>query len=342
MKEYVSWLIESPFIPKLKEELTYSTQHSLCLREGESISFEFEESPKFTGVKDSKIRPHTFTDYVGQQKVKYLLSRYISAMKQKNSVMPHTLIHGLPGTGKTTLAKIIASELGVSFVEIVASSLYGGGVDLINIIRHLNGGILFIDEIHGVKRHTAELLYTIMEDFSYNGEDIPKFTLIGATTEYGEMLKTRKPFCDRFKLNFELESYSEEDIENILKKYNERVFKMDVDDNFFRVLSMNCRVTPRLGIRLLESSYYLDKDYETALRNFSIVKNGYTEKDVKVMDYLNTHGDVGIENICSYLQCSRHTFLHQIEPYLLSTEMILRTKKGRVISAKGIDFLASL
>ena len=88
--------------------------------------------------------------------------------------------------------------------------------------------------------------------------------------------------------------------------------------------------------------YYLDKDYETALQNFSIVKNGYTEKDVKVMDYLNVHGEVGIENICSYLQCSRHTFLHQVEPYLLSTEMILRTKKGRIISTKGIDFLSSL
>jgi Holliday junction resolvasome RuvABC ATP-dependent DNA helicase subunit len=161
-------------------------------------------------------KKYYFKDYLGQTKAKTILSKYISKFKGK--ALPHIIIHGNAGCGKTTLARTIATEHNVPFVEVISKSI-SSAQHLVKIIESANGGIVFIDELHGLKRERVEIIYSMMEDFKYNGKDITPFTLIGATTEYGELLRSRRPFVDRFKVNIELEPYTSDIIEELTKNY---------------------------------------------------------------------------------------------------------------------------
>lgn len=291
--------------------------------------------------KSSKVdKPQTFDDYIGQETTKDRLKKYIKVAKENKTVIPHILIHGVPGTGKTTLARIIANEMGVKYIEVNAVT-FNNNFNIFNLIRTVNGGILFIDEIHSLKPTIIETLYTLMEDFSINGFKVKPFTLIGATTKYGDLVQKFKPLCDRF-IPLELTQYTKKDLFNILKRYSENVLKTSIDDNVLKVLSKNCRYTPRVGIQLLKDTYNLKGDYKTALNNYGIVKEGYTTKDIKLLKYLNENGEAGINSICSYLPTHDSYFTSVIEPYLITTGVIIRTKKGRKITKKGIEFLNNL
>lgn len=288
-------------------------------------------------------RPLTIDEYIGQTKVKSIISSYIEGITKRNKIFPHTLIYGEAGTGKTTLARIIAKQLKVKFSELITSDIKDAS-NLIKEIQQLNGGVLFLDEIHSIDRNNAEKLYTVMEDFAYNGSSIKQFTLIGATTELGEIIKTRKPFYDRFKLILELQSYTIYDLVQILKQYKENLFD---DDNItyktYVTIASNCRNTPRNGIRLLEATIYNNGDTQKVLDNFNIVSNGYTIKDIALLEYLKDNGRaLGLQNIAALLDTSQENYLYNIEPYLLKTGIIIRTSKGRMITPKGIELLKNI
>jgi len=287
-------------------------------------------------------RPSTFDEYIGQRKAKRILKNYIKAVKEKNKIMPHILLYGKAGMGKTTLAKIIANELEVNIVEVITSEI----LDIETFFKYLeevDGGILFLDEIHAITRDNAEKLYSIMEDFNYNGQYIKPFTLIGATTEVGEIIRNRKPFYDRFKIIIELEDYTEEDLIQIAKQYQERVFNEDLEEDIYKTLAKNCRGTPRTLIRLLEATNYFDKNVKEVLESFGIIKDGFTYKDLKILKYIaqNEKG-IGLQGLISYLDTSRYNYLYEIEPYLLKNNCIVRTPRGRKITERGLEIIKML
>jgi len=286
--------------------------------------------------------PQKFDDYIGQVKAKSILKRYIKASKANDACIPHMIIHGNAGCGKTTLARIMAKELGVKFAEVIATTC-GNVEDILAIIRKAKGGIVFLDEVHGLKRKDAESLYSVMEDFKYNGKKIKPFTLIGATTEYGELLRNRKPFVDRFKINLELSLYTPKDLEEMVRKYKKNAFPtLKILDEAYEVISRNSKLTPRMAIRLLDSTAYFDGDYKMVLENFNIVKDSYTCKDIKAMEYLKNIKSAGVDSIATFLNTPKQSYLYEVEPYLLQTAMIVRGGTGRRITDKGISFLASL
>lgn len=299
-------------------------------------SKEVEQFNKTSPQKAKLFRPQTFEQYIGQERAKNILTSYIKGTKEREKIFPHVLIHGSAGCGKTTLARIIANELNVGFAETIASEIKIFE-DVENKIYDSKNGVVFADEIHSLDRDTCESIYTVMEDFTYEGESIPEFTFIGATTELGEILKNRRPFYDRFKIIIELENYKPEEIAQIIKQYQTFTFPKDnLNSQVYEIIGKNSRNTPRTGIRLLEATIYLNGDINQALKNFGIVEDGYTEKDLKVINYLKEEGSVGLQGLASYLNTSTENYLYNIEPYLLMNGLISRKPRGRKITEKGI------
>jgi len=338
MKNVITWLLEPLRYNSSPEE----GEDTLYDRETMGDFVPVNSEPITTDTETKLFRPQSFIEYCGQTKAKAILEKYVEVSKTKNTSIPHTLIHGNAGCGKTTLARLLAKERGCKFTELVASAI-GSPYELVEIIKQNSGGIIFIDECHGLARRTAEWLYTIMEDFTFGGEKIPAFTLIGATTEYGEMLRNKKPFCDRFKLIIELENYTTTEMEDIISQYWTNVFPdIKVDFNTVSILAKNSRLTPRIGIRLLDATIYFDGAYDTVLNNYNIIKEGFTVKDLKVLNYLKVNNQAGLDSICGYLNTSRNNYVYEIEPYLLQMGVIIRTSTGRRITDVGIQFLAKI
>ena len=313
---------------------------------GNSIE-EFVEVKQTVKTKKSSaptiFRPKTFSEYIGQDSAKTILDNFIKGTCQRNKVFPHTLIHGNAGCGKTTLVKIIANQLQKTCTEAITSDIIDFSV-LKQQIDGVDGGILFLDEIHSIERSFAEKLYSIMEDFTYNGKDISQFTLIGATTELGEILKTRRPFYDRFKIIIGLEDYTVQNLTDIIKQYKSKIFLQDsLSEKTYYIIAENSRLTPRTAIRLLEASIYFNGDIQKVLSSFNIIKEGYTNTDLTILKYLrDSNTVVGVQSISSYLGTSEANYIFSIEPYLLKTGMIVRTPRGRKITETGITLIRQL
>jgi len=288
-------------------------------------------------------RPHTFNDYIGQSQAKEYLQRYIDGTKKRKRQFPHTIITGYAGTGKTALAKIIANELNLPFQEVLSARIKDP-MELIEVVENIEGGILFLDEVHALDREIVEMLYTLMEDFQFEGRLFKPFTMIGATTEYGEMVENRKPFLDRFKIKITLEDYSKNDISQIVKKYKERTFKDDnISDLVYNKIAENCRFTPRVGISLLDSAVFLNGDIDTTLKSANIIKKGFTNKDLEYLEAiaLSPKG-IGLNAIASSLMTSKKDVTEQIEPYLFKNKMVISTKTGRIITDAGKALIIEL
>jgi len=309
------------------------------------------EKEKIKDYMSNNFKPENFRQYIGQEKVKKIIQNYLIGCKERKRKFPHTLIFAKPGMGKTTLARIIAKVLKVNFVEIIGSKVKDDFKYFKEKVRELKGGVLFIDEIHALDRDIVEKLYPIMEDFILEEDRIKPFTLIGATTEMGEIIRDRKPFFDRFKLILQLADYEEKDIIKIIKQYKRRIFKEVVPKEwFYKSIAQNSRLTPRNAIRYLESGIYFKgfEDREKLMEMFkvyNIVYKGITETDIKILNYLNNFKDskaVGIQELTAYLDTDKYNYLHYIEPYLLKQELLFRTSKGRIISDKGKELLRKI
>ena len=285
-------------------------------------------------------RPMTFDQYIGQEKAKTILKARIEGTKKMGVTFPHTLIYGKAGCGKTSLAKIIAKELGVSFQEIISTSIKEPK-EIFKVIREANGGIIFLDEVHALKRELVEPLYPVMEDFRLGNDDLKPFTIIGATTEIGEILENRRPFYDRFKRHQSLEDYTAGDIEKIAKQYTEKLFPNEkVDPIVFQVIGINSRYTPRIAIGLLESVIHMGGNYRLALRSEGILLDGFTEQDLLVLEILTeSPKGLGLQAIASRLETSKKNFEYDIQPYLFKNGLITLTRSGRLITDKGKEMM---
>jgi holliday junction DNA helicase RuvB len=287
-------------------------------------------------------RPSDFSQYVGQESLKNILNSYLRGCKELEKPFPHFLVDGKAGTGKTTIAYILASKLGLTFKEAVANTVKSPQ-QLIDLLVEVNGGVLLLDELQVINRQVATFLLPIMEDFKINGQNIKPFTLFGATTEKGILLKKWKPLVDRFKVQKTLDPYSLDELSTLLNQYKDKTFKnVNIEESVFILLAKNSRGTPRIGIRLLESFVYMQKPLADVFKAYNIVRDGITTEDIKVLKLLaeNTNG-IGLNSICAYLQTSVENFMYQQESYLIELGLMTIGNR-RTITKRGKELLDEL
>ncbi len=311
-------------------------------------------------VFEKNIRPDCLDEYVGQTEIKENLRVFIKAAKMRNEPLDHVLLYGPPGLGKTTLAHIIANELGSTLRTASGPSIEKTG-DLAAILSNLEpGDVLFIDEIHRMPSYIEEILYPAMEDFEIDlvigGEgksksikiNLPPFTLVGATTRAGDL---SSPLRDRFGIVSKLEYYSFEELKDIVMRSG-RVLDIKVNEDAAMELAKRSRKTPRVANRLfrrvrdfalVEGTGIIDLDITLkALRRLHVDETGLDSIDI---EYLNSlihkfnGGPVGVETISTSIGEEVTTIEDVVEPYLLQEGFIKRTRSGRIATEKAYKAL---
>ena len=319
-------------------------------------SNELYDTKRNDEIFESNIRPQILDEYVGQKEVKENLRVFIEAAKMRDESLDHVLLYGPPGLGKTTLAHIIANELGANFKTASGPSIEKSG-DLAAVLSTLEpGDVLFIDEIHRLPKFIEEMLYPAMEDFELDivvGSDassrsikidLPPFTLVGATTRAGDV---SSPLRDRFGIVNKLEYYTDEELSSIVKRTS-RVLDMPITDDAALELAKRSRKTPRIANRLFKRvrdfalvdglSEINDEVTKKSLNRLKVDEYGLDRIDI---EYLTTliekfnGGPVGVETISSAIGEEISTLEDVVEPFLMQEGFIKRTPRGRVATEKA-------
>ncbi len=309
---------------------------------------------------DRALRPKTFDEYIGQDKIKDNLKVVIGAAKKRKEPIEHLLLHGPSGLGKTTLAYLIAKELGAN-IKITSGTALEKAGDVGSILTGLNDGdVLFIDEVHRLNKMVEEVIYPAMENFKLDiiiGKgnsaktlqiDLPRFTLIAATTKISLL---SAPFRSRFGVSFRLDFYKDEDIEKIISR-SAKLLAIKIDQPAIKAIAVSSRFTPRVANRLLKRvrDYAQMKDTDhvneiiakESLKMLEIDDKGLEETDRKILLTIAQKfdgGPVGLKSIAAAISEEEGTIEDVYEPYLMQVGFISRTPKGRVITSNGLRHL---
>jgi len=317
-------------------------------------SFEQEEEFEVT------LRPKRFDEYIGQETLKDNLFVYIEAAKKRGEPIEHLMFYGPPGLGKTTLSHVIANEVGVN-IKITSGPAIERAGDLASILTNLaEGDILFIDEIHRLNRMIEEVLYPAMEDFAIDlilGKgpsaktmrlNLPRFTLIGATTKIGAL---SSPLRDRFGAVYRLDYYNEKELQQIIKRAA-KILEVEIDQGGVAEIAKRSRRTPRIANRILKrvrdfaqvkhKGKITKEIADISLKKLDIDELGLDKNDREYLECIIkkfSGGPVGLETISAAISEDKDTIEDVIEPYLLQLGFIDRTPKGRIATPGAYQHL---
>jgi len=320
------------------------------------VEIEKFDTEEFT---ESNLRPGAWDEYIGQEQIKKNLSVFIEASIKRNEALDHVLFYGPPGLGKTTLALIIANEMR-SNIKVTAAPMIEKSGDLAAILTNLEeGDILFIDEIHRLSPAVEEILYSAMEDFRLDiiiGSgpaaqtvkiDLPRFTLIGATTRAGML---SNPLRDRFGMSFRMNFYAPEELSLIVQQASQKLDKEIIHEAAMEIAKRS-RGTPRIALRLLrrvrdfsdvaDEEHILLERTKFALEQLGINTFGFDEMDIRLLEYLmQAKGrPMGLSTIAAALSEDEGTVEDVLEPYLLANGYLERTARGRIATQKSYEVL---